>query len=116
DRVEGLEGVVRVVHGSSTDLDLSDATVDYIFTDPPFGDFIPYSELNQINESWLGRVTERAQEAIISRAQGKGLVEYGELLSQVFREMRRVLTPNGAATVVFHSAKATVWQALMNAY
>ena len=40
---------------SSTDLrQISDNSVDYIFTDPPFGDNLSYSELNCIWEAWLG--------------------------------------------------------------
>ena len=28
----------------------SNNSIDFVFTDPPFGDFIPYAEVNQINE------------------------------------------------------------------
>ena len=39
--------------GSSTDLLLPDNSVDFIFTDPPFGDNLMYSELNFLVEAWL---------------------------------------------------------------
>src|SRR5439155_13611045 len=39
---------------SSTSLQqIPDISIDYVFVDPPFGRNIPYSELNQIWESWL---------------------------------------------------------------
>ena len=101
----GSRSRVRVVCASSTKLDVSDDSVDYVFTDPPFGDFIPYAEINQVNEAWLGRFTDRSEEAIVSPAQGKGVVEYGQLLSDVFGEVARVLRPGGLATVVFHASK-----------
>jgi 16S rRNA G966 N2-methylase RsmD len=107
---------VEVVNSSSTLLDLRDESVDYVFTDPPFGDFIPYAELSQINEAWLGNSTNREQEAIISGAQGKDVSSYGEMMKQVFAEVARVLRNDGVATVVFHSAKASVWRALTDAY
>lgn len=112
-QVHGLTGNVRVVNASSARLDLGDESIDYVFTDPPFGAYIPYSEINQINELWLGSVTDTADEAIISPAQGKGVAEYRALLTSVFSEVQRVLKPDAEATVVFHSSQASVWQALV---
>jgi adenine-specific DNA methylase len=110
------QGVVRVVNGSSTSIDLADSTIDYVFTDPPFGDYIPYAEVNQVNEAWLGALTNRRNEAIVSRAQGKGIAEYGALMNQVFAEVRRVLKDGARATVVFHASKPPVWEALGDAF
>ena len=38
-------------------------SIDYIFTDPPFGSNIMYSELNSISESWLQVFTNNKEEA-----------------------------------------------------
>ena len=38
--------------GSITELPMDENCVDYIFTDPPFGNNLIYSELNFISESW----------------------------------------------------------------
>lgn len=112
----GGSGTVRVVNASSTQLDLPDRSIDYVFTDPPFGGFIPYAEINQINEAWLGTTTEDAEEAIISPAQGKGVAEYAALMKRIFAEVARVLKNDAAATVVFHSSKSDVWAALGEAF
>lgn len=114
--LRGLEGQVDVRHGSSTRTHLSDESVDYVFTDPPFGGNIPYSEVNFISEAWLGRGTRARDEAVVSAAQTKGIEAYESLLTKAFQEMRRILKPSGKATVVFHSTQADVWQALVNAY
>jgi 16S rRNA G966 N2-methylase RsmD len=114
--VFGSKSSVVVHNASSADLQLRDGSVDYIFTDPPFGDYIPYAEINQLSEAWLGKLTNRREEIIMSSAQGKGVTEYGNLMAEVFSEMSRVLKDEGKATVVFHSAKASVWRALMQAY
>ncbi len=111
-----LEGQVEVRQGSSTRTNLPDESVDYIFTDPPFGGNIPYSEVNFISEAWLGRTTRIQDEAIVSSSQAKGIAAYETLLTKTFHEMRRILKPNGKATVVFHSTQADVWHALGNAY
>lgn len=114
--LRGLDGQVEVRQGSSTRTDLADASVDYIFTDPPFGGNIPYSEVNFISEAWLGRTTRTRDEAIVSSTQTKGIEAYEALLTKAFQEMRRILKPDGKTTVVFHSTQADVWQALSNAY
>lgn len=92
-----------------------DKSVDYIFTDPPFGGNINYSEMNFLWESWLGKRTEIAEEAIINSVQGKGAQEYRALLCEAFRECRRVLKTGGWMTVIFHNSSDEVWNALQGA-
>ncbi|MEX2498328.1 MAG: hypothetical protein WD397_05580 [Wenzhouxiangellaceae bacterium] len=107
---------VNIICGSSTDMRLERSSIDYVFTDPPFGDYIPYAEINQLNEAWLGSFTDKSEEAIVSRAQGKGVSEYEDLLNRVFSEVRRVLKPSACATVIFHSSKAEIWRAVGRAF
>jgi adenine-specific DNA methylase len=60
---------------SATDLlNISSDTIDYIFTDPPFGNNLMYSELNFLHESWNKIRTNNIQEAIINKTQKKDLV------------------------------------------
>ena len=114
--VAGSSSTVRVVCGNSSKLDLPNHSVSYIFSDPPFGDFIPYSELTFFNEIWLGKTTEKKHEIVVSPAQKKTVTDYSRLMEAVFREMARTLKDDGKATIVFHSAKAEVWTALQRAY
>lgn len=113
--VNGCSGKVTVHNASSTAVTETNESIDYVFTDPPFGGFIPYAEVNQINELWLGKTTDRGDEAIVSHSQGKGVTEYGELLSHSLAEANRVLKKDGVMTLVFHSSKADVWKALAKA-
>lgn len=110
--VNTCSGKVNVVNQSSEILNLEDKMIDYLFTDPPFGDFIPYSEINQINELWLGKTTNREEEVIISGSQNKDLDKYQSMMINIFLEANRVLKDNAKATVVFHSSKAEVWEAM----
>ena len=116
ETVHGSSGKIEVVHGSSCDVALPDHSIDYVFTDPPFGANIPYAELSFINEAWLGKLTDREDEAIVSPDQQKSIDEYRHLLTRSFSEARRILKPTGKATMVFHSASAEVWNALQRAY
>lgn len=112
----GCDGRVSVVNGSSRKLHIRDASIDYVFTDPPFGANIPYAEVNFINEAWLGSVTNSAEEVVVSRHQGKNIEDYRLLMTDVLSEFYRVLKPMGFGTVIFHSATASVWNALKSAY
>jgi DNA modification methylase/DNA-directed RNA polymerase subunit RPC12/RpoP len=94
---------------------LPDDSVDYIFTDPPFGGNINYSEMNFLWESWLRSFTDNREEIVVNRAQGKDVSAYQGLLTQAFREMKRVLKPGAWLSVVFHNSSARVWQALQEA-
>lgn len=107
---------VKVYNASSEKIDLDDQSINYVFTDPPFGAYIPYAELNQINEHWLKNPTKRESEIIVSRAQGKDISNYSLMMKNVFSEIHRVLMKDGLATVVFHSAHTDIWKALIDAY
>ena len=107
--------------GSATDLTgIPDGSIDYIFTDPPFGSNIFYADCNLIWESWLGRLTDSTSEAVVNRSLsqdkgGKSLADYAVLIEGAMREMARVLKSGGWATVVFHNTDASVWQAIRQA-
>ena len=101
---------------SATDLsNIPINSIDYIFTDPPFGSNLMYSELNFIWESWLKVFTNNKDEAIINSIQKKGLVEYQELMEQAFKENYRILKPGRWMTIVFHNSQNKVWMAIQEA-
>lgn len=107
---------LRIGTQSATHLaGLPDASVDYVVTDPPFGDNLMYSELNLLWEAWLGVRTDTAQEMVVDPVHGRGMESYRSLMTEAFREARRVLKPGRALTVVFHHARAQVWQAAQEA-
>ena len=113
--LEKCHGTVEVRNISSEFMSEPDKSIDFVFTDPPFGDFIPYAEVNQINELWLPAVTERSSEVIISAAQNKDVDTYRNMLARVFGEIRRVTKDDRPIAVVFHAAKAAVWGAFSDA-
>lgn len=98
--------------GTAARLQLPDASIDYIFTDPPFGENIYYADLNFLVESWHGVTTDAQPEAIIDRFKHKALPEYQHLMQRCFAEYHRVLKPGRWMTVVFSNSKASVWNAI----
>lgn len=109
--LENCTGRMTVHNATSAHMCEQANSVDFVFTDPPFGDFIPYAEVNQINELWLEHTTNRADEVIISPSQNKSISDYQTMLTQVFSEINRVLKRDHYAAVIFHATKAKVWEA-----
>ena len=91
---------------------ISSDSVDYIFTDPPFGSNFDYSELNFFWEGILGVTTNQGPEAVISSSQSKDIGEYRKIMQGVFGEYYRVLKPGRWVTVEFSNTKASVWNAI----
>jgi DNA methylase len=114
--VRRRSGKVVVNQLSSCTVNLPDNSIDYVFTDPPFGGNIPYAEVNFLNEAWLNRFTNTQEEIVVSKHQHKSLRDYEALMTKALKELHRVLKPRAKATVVFHSASADVWNALQRAY
>jgi DNA modification methylase len=110
------KGNVVVHTGSATDLSfIANNSVDLIFTDPPFGANINYSEMNILWESWLGRYTDNKHEAIVSKVQKKDLPAYQHLMTESLRECHRVLRPGHWMIVVFMISASDVWEAIRSA-
>ena len=114
---QALSGVLErnsiISVNSTTDLrNVPDSSIDYIFTDPPFGGNLNYSELSFIWESWIKVKTNNKCEAIMNPVQHKSLPEYQELMTRSFCEYFRILKPNRWMTIEFHNSKNAVWNAI----
>jgi hypothetical protein len=97
---------------TTANLNIPENSIDYIFTDPPFGENIYYADLNFLVESWHKVKTNAQPEAIIDKAKGKKLIDYQRLMQRCFEQYYRVLKPGRWMTVVFHNSQNAVWNAL----
>jgi 16S rRNA G966 N2-methylase RsmD len=91
---------------------LEDASIDYIFTDPPFGSNIFYSDMNLFHEAWLGKITKYKSEAVVHTTgkRKKDAVErYEMLLRNSFKEAWRTLKPGKYMSVVFGNSSGSIW-------
>ncbi|HGD1660441.1 DNA methyltransferase [Pseudomonas aeruginosa] len=101
--------------GTSSATNETPVLADYIFTDPPFGANIDYSELSFLWEAWLGIRTDNRHEAIASKAQKKGLDDYRRLMADSFKRAYEALKPGRWMTVEFSNTQASVWNAIQTA-
>jgi len=104
---------------SATDLsNIPSSSVDYVFTDPPYGDSVPYLELDYIYASWLKFKMEFKDEIIISDSpirKDKNFEMYYKMLARAFREVYRVLKAGKWMTVTFHNTDIKVYNAIIRA-
>jgi len=103
---EGKANVI-LLHGSSNELinnKIPDESVDYILTDPPFGDAIQYLDLSTFWGAWLGFRFDYEHEIVINTRE-KTRKLYEENMQSVFREMSRVLKGGGYAHIFYSDAK-----------
>ena len=101
-----------VYTGSATNSGVKSSSIDYIFTDPPFGANISYSELNFIWESFLKVKTNYSVEAIENRGRNQSLLRYNNLMTESFKEFYRILKPGKWMTVEFSNTSASVWNSI----
>ncbi len=91
---------------------LQDASIDYVFVDPPFGSNIFYSDMNLFQEAWLGETTDYTWEAVVyttGKRKNASAQRYEMLLRKAFQEAWRVLKPGKYMSVVFGNSSGRIW-------
>jgi len=123
--------IPRVFHGSGTALSFPDDYFDAVLTDPPYYDNVSYSYLSDFFYVWLKRtvgdlypelfatpLTPKKEECV-AYSNGEGGFEEGKrrfeaLLLQSFREIHRVLKPDGIAVIVYAHKSTSGWETLVD--
>ncbi|CAK0764087.1 DNA methylase [Gammaproteobacteria bacterium] len=104
-----------IATGSTTAGNIPPECYDYFFFDPPFGANIAYSELNSLQEGWLGLLTNHEHEAIEDKPQKKTISDYHSLMRQCFDSAYKTLKPGRWMTVEFSNTSAGVWNVIQTA-
>ena len=108
---------LQVIQGTATDLSfLKQESVDYIYTDPPYGKKIPYLDLSIMWNAWLDlKVTAQdyALEAIEGGEHEKSKDEYNKLIAQSIEEMYRVLKFDRWMSFVFAHKDPEFWHLII---
>ena len=115
---EGDTAVFR--HGSATRLLewIRPQSVDYIYTDPPYGAHIAYLDLSTMWAAWLGldiSIKDRAEEVIEGGEMAKSREVYHHLLCKALEQMNEVLKKGRWMSLVFAHRDTTYWEALVDA-
>ncbi|HEX2786925.1 MAG TPA: DNA methyltransferase [Ignavibacteria bacterium] len=107
-----------IYKGTATDLkQIKSESIDYIYTDPPYGNKIPYLDLSVMWNAWLDlEVTkkDRQLEAIEGGEQEKTKQEYSELIAKSIEEMYRVLKFDRWMSFVFAHKDPELWHLILD--
>jgi putative DNA methylase len=113
---------MMILNGDSSRLPIPDASVDAVVTDPPYFDFVHYSELSDFFYAWLSPVLRnryswfaRADSSDGGEVQHKDPRVFARQLALVFAECRRVLKEDGVLAFSFHHSRPEGWAAIYEA-
>jgi hypothetical protein len=88
---------------------IANESLDYILTDPPYGDVIQYSELSFVWNTWLQEIQKIDDELIINPVQDKNMEYFLINLDKLIHESFRVLKRNKKFTVCFQNKNPRIW-------
>jgi DNA modification methylase len=110
-------GTFMELNGPAQNLsEIPDESIDYCFTDPPYGGSIQYFELTYLWRSWLEMSHEFiADEITVNDFQGKKDSTFENMLTESFCEIYRVLKPGRWLSVTFNNRDTRIWEALLKA-
>jgi len=92
---------------------IQDNSIDFIFTDPPYGDSIAYLALSSFWNSWLRNKVDYSNEIIYDPYRNKKEEDYETRLVNSFSEMSRVLKKNKLLTMTFNNRHMKFWKIIM---
>ena len=113
---------LMALNGDSASLPIPDGVVDAVITDPPYFDFVHYSELSDFFYAWLSPTLRdrypwmsKPDSSEPGEVQHKNPQKFAEQLGQVFKECARVLKPEGVLAFSFHHSRSEGWAAIHEA-
>jgi uncharacterized protein YfkK (UPF0435 family) len=115
DLVDGANILIKTYNALELTDIIPQNSVDYIFTDPPYGGAVQYFELSTLWASWLKNDLNYKDEITINKFQNKSFGYYHKMLKAAFRQMFLVLKPGKYLTVTFHSTDIKVWNSIIRA-
>jgi DNA modification methylase len=106
--------------GSATNLnEIPDETIDFVFTDPPFGKNIFYADCAMLWENWLGLQTDESKELVVNERRVGGNFkspdDYGRQMQDALTGMFRVLKPGRFALVEFNNSDGAIFDVVKSA-
>jgi len=118
---EASQGAL-ILNGDSSSLPVPDASVDAVVTDPPYFDFVHYSELSDFFYAWLSNALGaeysylgRKDSSHENEVQDRDNESFTKKIGRIFSECHRVLKEDGILCFSYHHSTIDGWMAIFNA-
>jgi putative DNA methylase len=113
---------VLLLNGDSGRLPIPDFSVDAVVTDPPYFDFIHYSELSDFFYAWLSvglhnqyTYFQKGNSSDNNEVQDKNVNSFSTKIGKIFSECFRVLKEEGLMCFSYHHSTIDGWLAIYKA-
>ena len=105
-----------VLNNDAKKLQVKSKTVDFIFTDFPYGDTVPYFEQSQLWNSWLKYDVDYENEIVISDSpdRNKKTASFIFDIDLAIKDIKRVLKDEKFFAFTFHSISGIEWKAIID--
>ncbi|MHA2202351.1 MAG: DUF1156 domain-containing protein [Candidatus Hodarchaeales archaeon] len=123
--MQKYSGSVYLYCHSSHEIQIPEASVDLVITDPPYYDNVQYAELSDFYYVWLrlglhecypwfkSPLSPKKAEIVKNPKIGKSDKDYQDGLKTVFAEINRVLKLEGLLVFTFHHKKLNAWASII---
>ena len=91
------------------------SSIDYVLTDPPFGDHIQYSALSTLWGAWLGMSFDLGNEIVVSKPRGKTPGDYVAGMRSVFRQIARTAKSSSCVHCFYEDTRGPYMASLLTA-
>jgi putative DNA methylase len=116
------ENAALLLNGDSASLPIPAGSVDAVVTDPPYFDYVHYSELSDFFFAWLSLAVRkdahyfrRPDSSHEGEVQDRDPATFATKIGRVFAECLRVLKPDGIMAFTFHHSAPEGWLAIHQA-
>ncbi|WP_118984329.1 DNA methyltransferase [Photorhabdus sp. CRCIA-P01] len=108
-----------ILNADSSSLPIPDSSVDAVVTDPPYFDFVHYSELSDFFYAWLSNALSgeyeylnRKDSSHENEVQDRDNESFTRKICSIFKECNRVLKEDGLLCFSYHHSTIDGWMAI----
>ena len=107
----------QIFNNDAKKLPLKNDSMDFVFTDFPYGDTVPYFEQSQLWNAWLKNKVDYENEIVVSNSseRNKNNENFSVDIELAINEISRVLKNNSYFVFTFHSLNGSEWEVISNA-
>lgn len=133
--IPGIEYVLKsktekgvISNSAAQEIPLPNDSTEIVFTDPPYYDAVPYSDLSDFFYVWFKRLlnkyhqelfsnylTNKDQECIVDPNKNKDKDYYVKEMQKTMTEIKRILKDDGLCVIVFAHKSTSGWEAQLQA-